>query len=136
MLNLRMRASGTPNLTLPIELTRDSAPGSPRGGPDKLDIIDGRVVGARPGPADRSVREERSVGGATRSPGEAFTKIPTEFEMDKLQPIWERSMPRSLSEPGYRPLASNGCAAAAGREGGGGRGDNRRRVELEEPQSP
>ncbi len=87
---------------LAIELTR--IPPAAEGGPDKLDIIEGRVVGARPG--QRIVLYARN-GAWWVQPlaGEAFTKIqPNSKWINSTHLGTEYAA--LLVEPGYRPLAT------------------------------
>jgi hypothetical protein len=91
---------GEPDFAL--EFTR--VPPAAEGGPDKLDIIEGRVVGARPG--QRIVLYARN-GAWWVQPlaGEAFTKIqPNSKWVNSTHLGTEYAA--LLVEPGYRPLAT------------------------------
>lgn len=109
---------------LAIELTR--VPPAAGGGPDKLDIIEGRVVGARPG--QRIVLYARN-GAWWVQPlaGEAFTKIqPNSKWVNSTHLGTEYAA--LLVEPGYRPPATmsalptpgGGVVAVATAKGGTG----------------
>ena len=109
---------------LAIELTR--IPPAAEGGPDKLDIIEGRVVGARPG--QRIVLYARN-GAWWVQPlaGEAFTKIqPNSKWVNSTHLGTEYAA--LLVEPGYRPPATMselpppGCGVVAVTTAKGGTG--------------